>query len=88
MSVYSNIGITLWVVHRATTGLVNLYGSDSFAEWGASAPKPLKTIENLTTAISSMCFNHDAQILAISSQSKGDQLKLVSSLLTDSLFPI
>lgn len=58
------------------TGLVNVYGSDSTI-LGTGAPKPLKTIGNLTTAITSMCFNQDTQILALSSKNKKDQLKMV-----------
>lgn len=86
LSVYCSNKKNMTLFHSATTGLVNLYGTDGFAEVGSSAPKPLKTVENLTTAISSMCFNHDAQILAISSHTKKDQLKLVSLLLFFSLY--
>ncbi|CAG8822715.1 11595_t:CDS:2, partial [Racocetra persica] len=40
-------------------------------------PKPLKSIMNLTTSVHDMKFNHDAQILGISSHSKKNQLKMV-----------
>jgi U3 small nucleolar RNA-associated protein 18 len=62
---------------RSKTGLVNVYGSDSTMAGTSGAPKPLKTIGNITTAISTMCFNRDAQILALSSKNKKDQLKMV-----------
>jgi len=59
------------------TGLVNVYSSESTTASISSPPKPLKTIGNLTTAISTMRFNHDAQILALASKTKKDQLKMV-----------
>jgi U3 small nucleolar RNA-associated protein 18 len=39
--------------------------------------KPLKTIENLTTDIGQMKFNHDAQILAICSGKERNGMRLV-----------
>lgn len=62
----------------SNTGYVNLYGSDSYSALSESAPKPLKSIANLTTPISTACFNHDAQILAIASKEKKDALRMVS----------
>ncbi|KAF8584954.1 WD40 repeat-like protein [Ramaria rubella] len=63
----------------SNTGLVNLYGpeSTSTGTGTSGAPKPLKTIGNLTTSISTMHFNQDAQILALASKTKKDQLKMV-----------
>ncbi|KAF6758824.1 WD40-repeat-containing domain protein [Ephemerocybe angulata] len=64
----------------SNTGYVNLYGSDSFAtawESTTSKPKPLKSIANLTTPISTAKFNHDAQVLAIASKDKKDSLRMV-----------
>jgi U3 small nucleolar RNA-associated protein 18 len=49
----------------STSGIVNVYKRDNFL---GGKRKPLKTIENLTTDIGEMKFNHDAQILAISSR--------------------
>jgi hypothetical protein len=69
---------------------VNVYGSDSFAVPSGSStfsssnvnpnapPKPIKTIGNLTTAISTLRFNHDAQVLAVASKEKKDAMRLVS----------
>jgi hypothetical protein len=73
--------IHLTHVCRSKTGLVNLYGSESIVASTSGAPKPLKTIGNLTTSISTMRFNHDAQILALASKSKKDQLKMVCACL-------
>lgn len=63
--------------HRSKTGLVNVYGSEGTMTDMSTVPRPLKTIGNLTTSISTLRFNHDAQILAIASKSKKDQLKMV-----------
>ncbi|TDL22343.1 WD40 repeat-like protein [Rickenella mellea] len=59
------------------TGLVNVYGSDTLSSNLATTPKPLKTLTNLTTSISTLRFNHDSQLLAISSNTKKDQMRLI-----------
>lgn len=66
------------------TGIVNLYDDSDWCTDENEEDRilgierqPLKTIENLTTSVSTMKFNPDAQILAIASDSKKDQLKLV-----------
>ncbi|KIK02674.1 hypothetical protein K443DRAFT_677402 [Laccaria amethystina LaAM-08-1] len=64
----------------ANTGFVNLYGSESFSSDGFNLnanPKPVKTIGNLTTAISTLRFNHDAQILAVASKEKKDSMRMI-----------
>lgn len=75
-----------WLAIGSNTGLVNVYGSDSFSppvsmasslSWPGLSPKPVKTIENLTTPISTLRFNHDAQVLAIASKEKKDSMRLV-----------
>ncbi|KAG0143814.1 hypothetical protein CROQUDRAFT_660793 [Cronartium quercuum f. sp. fusiforme G11] len=66
------------------TGIVNVYDDSQWANdkyeesrvFGAER-KPMKTIENLTTTVTTMKFNPDAQILAIASDARKDQLKLV-----------
>ncbi len=60
---------------RSTSGIVNLYGVEDCRS--TSYPEPLKIIDNLTTPISALCFNHDAQILAIASKVKKDSLRLI-----------
>jgi U3 small nucleolar RNA-associated protein 18 len=69
---------------RSNTGLVNVYGSDSFRHEDAASfavqPKPVKTIGHLTTAISTLRFNHDAQVMAVASREKKDAMRLVSPL--------
>ena len=51
-------------------GVVNLYH-------GNDAKKPKKSIMNLTTEIDQIAFNHDAQLMAISSREKKDAMRVV-----------
>lgn len=86
-SCISCMGITL--LFSSNTGLVNVYGTDSYtpstvstsssssSSWSGLTPKPLKTIENLITPISTLRFNHDAQVLAMASKEKKDSMRLV-----------
>ncbi|CAE6472570.1 unnamed protein product [Rhizoctonia solani] len=57
------------------SGIVNVY--DTPSTLASSAPVQLKTLPHLTTSVTSLCFNHDAQILASASKTKKDQLKLI-----------
>ncbi|KAJ4485241.1 WD40-repeat-containing domain protein [Lentinula aciculospora] len=78
-----------WLAIGSNTGLVNVYGADSFtpasistspsssSSWSSISPKPLKTIGNLTTPISTLRFNHDAQVLAMASKEKKDGMRLI-----------
>jgi hypothetical protein len=74
---------------RSTSGFVNVYGPDSFFVPGERTlsmsqtdnPKLLKALGHLTTPISTLRFNHDAQLLAIASKDKKDSMRLVSFLL-------
>ncbi|KDE09376.1 hypothetical protein MVLG_00283 [Microbotryum lychnidis-dioicae p1A1 Lamole] len=62
----------------STTGIVNLYDSaTSSLPASGQERKATKTIGNLVTSVTSMKFNHDAQILALASATNKDQLKLV-----------
>ncbi|KAK1262568.1 hypothetical protein QJS04_geneDACA018385 [Acorus gramineus] len=58
----------------SSTGIVNVYNREEFI---GGKRKPVKTIENLTTKIDYMKFNHDNQILAIGSTMQKNSLKLV-----------
>ena len=65
---------------RSKSGIVNVY--DSAALYSPSSgqpalPKPRKALGNLTTAVSSLAFNHDAQLMVMASSMKKDQLRLV-----------
>ncbi|PBK89274.1 WD40 repeat-like protein [Armillaria gallica] len=69
-------GTSGWMAIGSNSGLVNMYSADAFAGTTAQ-PKPTKTIGNLTTAISTLRFNHDAQLMAIASREKKDAMKLI-----------
>ncbi|XP_022931221.1 U3 small nucleolar RNA-associated protein 18 homolog isoform X3 [Cucurbita moschata] len=56
------------------SGIVNIYNREEFL---GGKKKPLKAIENLTTKVEFLKFNHDAQILAICSRMKKSSLKLI-----------
>ncbi|KAK4492489.1 hypothetical protein RD792_003298 [Penstemon davidsonii] len=58
----------------SNSGIVNVYDREEFL---GGKRKPLKAIENLTTKVDFVKFNHDAQILAISSSMKKNSLKLI-----------
>eukprot|EP00939_MAST-03C_sp_MAST-3C-sp1_P001300 g1300.t1 len=66
----------------SSSGVVNIYDAQAAARAtaarvvGADVP-PLKAVMNLTTPIDRICFNHDSQIMAISSQRIQDAMKLV-----------
>ncbi|KAF3636855.1 U3 small nucleolar RNA-associated protein 18 -like protein [Capsicum annuum] len=56
------------------SGIVNIYNRQEFL---GGKRKPIKAIENLTTKVDFMKFNHDSQILAISSSMKKNSSKLI-----------
>lgn len=73
--------------NSASTGVVNIYESSEIASQTGYdenigllpiTPKPLRELMNLTTSVSTMAFNHDAQILAIGSDKKKDAFRMVS----------
>ncbi|KAI4982216.1 hypothetical protein ZWY2020_022708 [Hordeum vulgare] len=61
----------------SSSSIVNVYKRDEFL---GGKRKPLKTIENLTTEMGQMKFNHDGQILAISSGRDRNGMRLVHVL--------
>lgn len=68
----------------STSGFVNVYGSDSFSVPHGERlvsptdnPKLVKALGHLTTPISTLRFNHDAQLLAMASKDKKDSMRLV-----------
>lgn len=65
---------------RSNTGIVNVYGGDALSPEPHGIPKALKTLGNLTTSISTLRFNHDSQLLAVASNRKKDQMRLVSRI--------
>ncbi|KAL0572276.1 U3 snoRNP protein [Marasmius crinis-equi] len=75
----------------STSGLVNMYDSSAFAGSlnDTKPPKPIKTLSNLITPISTMRYNPDGQVLAVASREKKDALKLyhTNSLTTYANWP-
>ncbi|KAG9295388.1 hypothetical protein G9A89_013417 [Geosiphon pyriformis] len=63
-----------YIAIGSRSGIVNIYDKSCLL---SIKPKPLKAISNLTTAVHKLEFNHDSQILGMSSHSKKGQLKMV-----------
>ncbi|KAJ2493128.1 U3 snoRNP protein [Coemansia sp. RSA 2050] len=65
------------------SGVVNIYDTNSVVASQAASDssmfnvKPFKSVNNLTTSIRGVKFNHSSEILGIFSRHKADQLKLV-----------
>jgi U3 small nucleolar RNA-associated protein 18 len=57
------------------SGVVNVYAADACLR--DAAPTPLRAVDNLTTAISSLSFSGDGRWLAMASRHKKDALRLV-----------
>lgn len=57
-----------------------MYTAESAVSLETVKPKPLKTLGHLTTNISCLSYNHDAQLLAMASNVKKDQMRLVRLL--------
>jgi U3 small nucleolar RNA-associated protein 18 len=84
-----------WLGIGSNIGLVNVYGPDALSSSRSTSPdgedlpsttsshtptpKLLKTLENLTTGITTLKFTPDGQMLAMGSRDKKDALRLVSS---------
>lgn len=73
-----------WTAVGSSTGIVNLYDDASAGQAGLGSRrlegqerKARKAVENLVTPVSTMRFNHDAQLVALASKTNKDQLKLV-----------
>ncbi|KZT35439.1 WD40 repeat-like protein [Sistotremastrum suecicum HHB10207 ss-3] len=61
----------------SNTGFVSIYEPEAVLASTGSNPKPLKTIGNLTTRISSLTFDRSAQVMAMASNMKKDQLRML-----------
>ncbi|WVQ70415.1 uncharacterized protein L199_008642 [Kwoniella botswanensis] len=67
----------------STTGIVNIYNSTSLASPSSStskftefSPEPYKSLEQLTTSITSMAFHPSNEVLVTASEAKKDLLKM------------
>lgn len=76
-----------WCAVGSSNGIVNVYDSTTLLQTTVeddgmglpvSQPKPVRELQNLTTAISTMAFNYDGQILLTASNKKKDSMRLVS----------
>jgi len=59
------------------SGAVNIYSTENTLASNDFAPKPLKTLLNLTTRIDDIAFSPDSQMLCFSSLIKKDALRMV-----------
>lgn len=71
-----------YVATGAQAGVVNIYDADHLKpseglDSTMNTPTPLKTLMNITTPIDKLAFNHDGQILAMSSKEVKDAFRLV-----------
>jgi hypothetical protein len=71
--------------HSSKAGVVNVYRSEDLTRLSSSttllgpkAPTPAKAIMNLTSRIDMLRFNHTSEMLAASSQSVKDAMRIVS----------
>ncbi|KAL0082192.1 WD40-repeat-containing domain protein [Phycomyces blakesleeanus] len=60
----------------STSGIVNVYDR-SVLDPNVGKPRPLKAIGNIRTKINEIRFNHDSQLMGISSRKARDQFKVV-----------
>lgn len=63
------------VVASSQQGVVNVYNFNDVIR--QKTPQPVKTILNLTTAISTTTFNHSSELLAIASKEVEDAIRIV-----------
>lgn len=75
--VFTYILIIWWKfeISRSDTGIVNVYSGNDCRN--STNPRPLFNVSNLVTAVSSIAFNSDAQLMAICSNVKDNHLRLV-----------
>ncbi|KAF2012126.1 WD40 repeat-like protein [Aaosphaeria arxii CBS 175.79] len=83
------IGGDRWVAIGSTSGIVNVYDRRSWVETHDAStpddpnggvpktPKPVRTLDNLTTPISHLHFSPDGQIMAMASRWKHNAMRLV-----------
>lgn len=65
------------VATGSNMGVINLYKFDDIVK--LANPKPIRTVMNLTTAVTSLCFNHDDQLLLMASNEKNDSIRFFNT---------
>ena len=87
--------------HSSSTGVVNVYDAHDLSSsvnqsidhsaglFAGASPKPIRELLNLTTEVTNVTFNHDSQMMAISSSKKKDAFRMVSlhQNKSDALYP-
>lgn len=79
------VGIVGCTAVGSESGVVNLYDNGDIMGLSGEGRemeadlKPMKAIMNLTTAVDTLAFNHDGQLLAMASKWNRDALRMVSS---------
>lgn len=61
-------------------GVVNLYKFDDLLK--QKNPDPIRSVMNLTTAVTSLRFNHDEQLLMMASREKNDSIRFLNTKTT------
>lgn len=61
------------------TSSVNTSIDASEGLFAGASPRPIRELMNLTTEITNIAFNHDAQMMAVSSSKKKDAFRMVST---------
>jgi len=71
------------LINRSSTGIVNVYSASSLKSSQDPLdirPDPLKSLEHLTTSITTLAFHPSSELLVTASKTRRDQLKLVRHL--------
>jgi len=70
------------LTYRSSTGIVNIYSASSLKgpDPLEIRPDPLKSLEHLTTSITTLAFHPSSELLVTASKTRRDQLKLVRLL--------
>lgn len=74
----SVLGPDRWAAIGSQSGIVNLYDRAQWQDKSVpSHPKPIRTLDQLTTPVSTLSFSGDGQLLVMASRWKADALRLV-----------
>jgi U3 small nucleolar RNA-associated protein 18 len=86
-SVHKRLGDDRWAAIGSTSGIVNIYDRRDWSSQSSSAggkdrsiprnPKPVRTLDQLTTPTSHLVFSADGQMLVLASRWKRDALRIV-----------
>lgn len=60
---------------RSQEGVVNIYSQQECVS--SASPKPLRSVMNLLTSVTSLTFNPSSEILAVASRAEDEAVRLV-----------